>query len=242
MAKRIALVTGGTRGIGHAISIALQKAGYTVAANYAKNDAAAKAFHKETGIHVFKWNVKNLDECVEGVARLEKDLGGPVDVLINNAGITRDSMLHKMSSEDWHHVLETNLTSCFNMSRAVIPNMRERGFGRIINISSINAQMGQMGQTNYAAAKAGMLGFTKSLARENAIKGITVNAVAPGYTNTEMIQAVPEKVMEKIIAQIPVGRVGEPEDIARCVVFLAADDAGFITGETISVNGGHHME
>lgn len=239
---RIALVTGGTRGIGHAVCVSLKKAGYTAIANYAHNEEAAERFRKETGLKAYKWDVKNLEECVAGVAKMEKDLGAPVDVLVNNAGITRDAMMHKMSYEDWHNVIETNLTSCFNMSRAVIPGMRERGFGRIVNISSINAQMGQMGQTNYAAAKAGMLGFTKSLARENAIKGITVNAVAPGYTRTEMIQHVPEKVMEKIVAQIPIGRLGEPEDIARCVVFLAADEAGFITGETLSVNGGHHME
>lgn len=237
---RIALVTGGTRGLGAAICKALKDAGYTVAATYHRNVEGAEAFQKETGIHIFKWDVANFEECRDGVLRVEKDYG-PVDILVNNAGITRDAMLHKMDEQAWHEVMETNLTSCFSMSHAVLPHMRERGFGRIINISSINGLMGQMGQTNYSAAKAGMLGFTRALARESAAKGITVNAIAPGYTMTEMVAKVPEKVLERIVAQIPVGRLGEPEDIARAVVFLAADEAGFITGETLNVNGGHLM-
>lgn len=239
---RIALVTGGTRGIGAAIAIGLKEAGYKVAANYGANDEAAAKFKAAEGIAVFKWDVGNLDECIAGVAKVKAELGGDVEILINNAGITRDNMMHKMSGEDWHKVIDTNLSSCFNMSRAVIEPMRANGFGRIISISSINAQAGQMGQTNYSAAKAGLLGFTKALARESAFKGITVNAIAPGYINTEMVAAVPENVMKGIIAQIPVGRLGKPEEIARAVLFLAADEAGFITGETISVNGGHHME
>ncbi|NDF12087.1 MAG: acetoacetyl-CoA reductase [Proteobacteria bacterium] len=240
--SRVALITGGTRGIGAAISKAMKDAGYRVAANYARNDEAAEAFKKETGIPVYKWNVADPEECINGIIKVEKDMDAPVQVLVNNAGITRDAVLHKMSPDDWHRVIETNLTSCFNMTRAVITGMRDKSFGRIISISSINAQLGQFGQTNYSAAKAGILGFTKALSRETAAKGITVNAIAPGYIDTEMVHAVSQDVLDKIVAQIPVRRLGKPEEIARAVVFLAADDAGFITGETISVNGGHHME
>ncbi|WP_421699929.1 acetoacetyl-CoA reductase [Ancylobacter sp.] len=235
---RVALVTGGTRGIGAAIGKALKAAGYTVAANYAGNDAAAAAFTAETGIATFKWDVSDFEACKAGIAEVTEKLG-PVEVLVNNAGITRDGMLHKMSPENWHAVLNTNLTSVFNMCRNVIEDMRERGFGRIVNISSINGQKGQMGQTNYSAAKAGEIGFTKALAQEVARKGITVNAICPGYIATEMVLAVPKDVLEKsILPQIPVGRLGQAEEIARCVVFLAADDAGFITGSTLSANGG----
>ncbi len=238
---RVALVTGGTRGIGHAICVALKQAGYTVVANYAKNHDAAETFKQETNIPVYSWDVGSFDGCEQGVRLIETD-HGPIEVLVNNAGITRDGMMHKMSPEDWSAVINTNLSSCFNMSKAVIGKMREAGHGRIINISSINAQEGQLGQTNYSAAKAGILGFTKALARETARKGITVNAIAPGYIKTDMTGKVPENVMQSIIDQIPVARLGEPEEIARCVLFLAADEAGFITGETLSVNGGHHME
>lgn len=238
--SRIALVTGGTRGIGAAISIALKEAGCTVAATYNRNQEKAEAFHKDTGIHVFQWDVSDFDACQKSVEQIEKELG-PIDILVNNAGITRDTTLHKMDQDMWSDVVHTNLDSCFNMCRAVINGMRERTFGRIVNISSVNGLKGQFGQTNYAASKAGMRGFTKSLAYETANKGITVNAVAPGYTDTEMVRAVPEKVLEKIIAQVPVGRLASAEDIARTVVFLAADDAGFITGETINVNGGQYM-
>lgn len=241
MPNRVALVTGGTRGIGHAICVALKAAGYTVAANYATNHEAAKKFEAETGVKTYSWDVSSFDACAKGVAQVEAELG-PVEVLINNAGITRDGMMHKMKAEDWLSVINTNLTSCFNMSKAVIEKMREKGFGRIVNISSINAQSGQMGQTNYSAAKAGILGFTKALARESARKGITVNTVAPGYVKTDMTSHVPEAALKSIIDQIPVGRMGEPEEIARCVLFLVAEEAGFLTGETLSVNGGHHME
>jgi acetoacetyl-CoA reductase len=235
---RVALVTGGTRGIGAAIGKALKAAGYTVAANYAGNDAAAAAFSAETGIATFKWDVSDFEACKAGIAEVTEKLG-PVEVLVNNAGITRDGMLHKMTPENWHAVLNTNLTSVFNMCRNVIEDMRERGFGRIVNISSINGQKGQMGQTNYSAAKAGEIGFTKALAQEVARKGITVNAICPGYIATEMVLAVPKDVLEKnILPQIPVGRLGQAEEIARCVVFLAADEAGFITGSTLSANGG----
>jgi len=237
---RVAVVTGGTRGIGAAISIALQDAGYSVAATFAGNVEKANAFKAETGIGVYQFDVGAFDACVEGIAQIESDLG-PVEVLVNNAGITRDGTLHRMSDENWNAVIETNLNSCFNMSRAVIEGMRDRGFGRIINISSLNGQSGQIGQTNYSAAKAGMIGFTRALARESASKGITVNAIAPGYINTEMVQAVPVEALEKVIAGIPVRRLGEPEEIARCVTFLAADDAGFITGSTLSANGGQYM-
>ncbi len=237
---RVALVTGGTRGIGAAIARALQNAGHRVAVNYAGNDEAAARFTKETGIKAYKWSVADYDACVEGVRQVEADLG-PIDILVNNAGITRDAMFHKMTREQWQQVMQTNLDGLFNMTHPIWPGMRERGFGRVINISSINGQKGQMGQANYAAAKAGDIGFTKSLAQEGARKGITVNAICPGYIATEMVMAVPEKVREGIIAQIPVGRLGEPEDIARCVVFLASDDAGFITGATLTANGGQYM-
>ncbi len=239
---RLALVTGGTRGIGAAIAKALKQSGYLVAVSYAHNDSAANIFAKEHDIKVYKWDVANLNECAKGVLKIKKDFGQSIDILVNNAGIIKDVMLQKMPEEVWHNVIDTNLGSCFNTCREVIQDMRDKMFGRIINISSINAQAGQVGQTHYSAAKAGILGFTKALARENASKGITVNAVAPGYIKTDMTDAVPESVMEAIISQIPVKRLGNPEEIARTVVFLAADDAGFITGETISVNGGHHME
>ncbi|MFD1327800.1 beta-ketoacyl-ACP reductase [Mycoplana ramosa] len=239
--SRVALVTGGTRGIGAAISTALKRAGYKVAATYAGNDEAANAFKAETGISVYKWDVSSYDACAEGIAKVEADLG-PIGVLVNNAGITRDAMFHKMTPQQWSEVINTNLTGLFNMTHPVWTGMRDRSFGRIINISSINGQKGQMGQVNYSAAKAGDLGFTKALAQEGAAKGITVNAICPGYIGTEMVRAVPEKVLnERIIPQIPVGRLGEPEEIARCVLFLASDDAGFITGSTISANGGQFV-
>jgi acetoacetyl-CoA reductase len=241
MTQRTALVTGGTRGIGAAISKALQAAGYKVAANYAGNDEAAAAFSKETGIPVFKWDVSSHEACAAGIAAVEAALGS-VDVLVNNAGITRDSFLHKMSYEQWNAVVNTNLNSLFNMCRPVIDGMRARNFGRIVCISSINGQKGQAGQTNYSAAKAGEIGFVKALAQESAAKGITVNAICPGYIATEMVKAVPTDVLEKkILPHIPVGRLGEPEEIARCVVFLAADDAGFITGSTLTANGGQYI-
>ncbi len=238
---RVALVTGGSRGIGAAISKALKEAGHSVAANYAGNDEAANAFKSETGIPVYKWSVADYDACAKGIAQVEADLG-PVDVLVNNAGITRDAMFHKMTPEQWNEVISTNLTGLFNMTHPVFPGMRERGFGRIVNISSVNGQKGQMGQANYSAAKAGDIGFTKALAQEGAFKGVTVNAVCPGYIGTEMVRAVPEEVLKsKILPQIPVGRLGEPEEIARCVVFLASDESGFITGSTLSANGGQYM-
>jgi acetoacetyl-CoA reductase len=238
---RVALVTGGTRGIGAAISKALAGAGYKVAANYAGNDEAAQKFKGETGIPVFKWDVSYYEACVDGIKQVEAALG-PVEVLVNNAGITRDGMFHRMRPDQWTAVINTNLGSLFNMCRPVIEGMRERKFGRIVNISSINGQKGQMGQVNYSAAKAGEIGFTKALAQEAARSGITVNAICPGYINTEMVQAVPKDVLDKnIIPQIPVGRLGEPEEIARAVVFLVADDAGFVTGSTLSANGGQVM-
>jgi acetoacetyl-CoA reductase len=238
---RVAVVTGGTRGIGAAVSKALHGAGYRVAANYGGNDAAAEKFKAETGIPVYKWDVSSYDNCVEGLKKVEADLG-PVDVLVNNAGITRDAMFHRMKPEQWTAVINTNLGSLFNMCRPVIEGMRERKFGRIINISSINGQKGQMGQANYSAAKAGEIGFTKALAQEGARAGITVNAICPGYINTEMVQAVPKEVLEKnILPLIPVGRLGEPEEIARCVLFLASDEASFITGSTLTANGGQYM-
>ena len=237
---RTAIVTGGTRGIGAAISEALKDAGYRVAATYAGNDAAAEEFKKRTGIAVYKFDVSDFDACQQAVKQIEADMG-PVEVLVNNAGITRDGTLHKMNFEKWNAVIQTNLSSCFNMCRAVIEGMRERKFGRIVNIGSINGQAGQYGQVNYAAAKSGIHGFTKALAQEGAAAGITVNAVAPGYIDTEMVRAVPENVLEKIVAKIPVGRLGKAEEIARGVLFLASDDAGFITGSTLSINGGQHM-
>ena len=237
---RVAVVTGGTRGIGRAISVGLKNAGYKVAANYGGNDQAAQQFHAETGIPVYKFDVSDFAACADGVKKIEGDLG-PVEVLVNNAGITRDSTMHRMSWEQWNAVIQTNLSSCFNMSRAVIDGMRSRGFGRIVNIGSINGQAGQYGQVNYAAAKSGIHGFTKALAQEGAGRGITVNAVAPGYVDTEMVRAVPAEVLEKIIARIPVGRLGKAEDISRTVLFLVADDADFITGSTLSINGGQHM-
>jgi acetoacetyl-CoA reductase len=237
---RVAVVTGGTRGIGRAISVALNNAGYRVAANYGGNDQAAQLFNAETGIPAFKFDVSDFNACAEGIRAIEAALG-PVEILVNNAGITRDATMHRMSYEQWHAVIQTNLASCFNMSRAVIDGMRSRGFGRIVNIGSINGQAGQYGQVNYAAAKSGIHGFTKALAQEGAARGITVNAVAPGYVDTEMVRAVPPDVLEKIIARIPVGRLGKAEDIARTVLFLVADEADFITGSTLSVNGGQHM-
>jgi len=238
---RVAVVTGGTRGIGAAISKALKAAGYKVAANYGGNDEAAAKFKAETGINVYKWDVSSYEACVEGLKQVVTELG-PVEVLVNNAGITRDSTFHRMKHEQWLAVINTNLVSLFNMCRPVIEGMRERKFGRIINISSINGQKGQIGQTNYSAAKAGEIGFTKALAQENARAGVTVNAICPGYINTEMVQAVPKEVLEKsILPLIPIGRLGEPEEIARCVVFLASDDAGLITGSTLSANGGQVM-
>jgi acetoacetyl-CoA reductase len=238
---RVAIVTGGTRGIGAAISKALKAAGYQVAAIYHSNEQAAAAFKAETGVHVYKWDVSDYNACVAGLASVEKDLG-PADILVNNAGITKDGMFHKMTPDQWYAVINTNLNSLFNMTRPVIEGMRERGFGRIINISSVNGQKGQMGQSNYSAAKAGDIGFTKALAQENANKGITVNVICPGYIATEMVKAVPKEVLEKsILPQIPLRRLGEPEEIARCVVFLAADEAGLITGSTLSANGGQYM-
>jgi len=237
---RVALVTGGSRGIGAAISVALKSAGYTVAANYAGNDEAAEKFKAETGIPVYKWSVADYDACAAGIGRVEADLG-PVSVLVNNAGITRDAMFHRMTREQWKDVIDTNLNGLFNMTHPLWSGMRDRKFGRIINISSINGQKGQMGQSNYAASKAGDIGFTKTLAQEGARAGITVNAICPGYIGTEMVRAVPEKVLETIVAQIPTGRLGEPDEIARCVVFLASDDSGFITGSTLTANGGQYM-
>jgi len=238
---RVAVVTGGTRGIGEAISKALKAAGYKVAANYAGNDEAAAKFKADTGIPVYKWDVSSYESCAEGLKKVEAELG-PVEVLVNNAGIARDTMFHRMKPEQWSAVINTNLNSLFNMCRPVIEGMRERKFGRIINISSINGQKGQMGQANYSAAKAGELGFTKALALESARAGITVNAICPGYIATEMVKAVPKDVMEKsILPYIPIGRLGEPEEVARCVVFLASDDASFITGSTLTANGGQVM-
>jgi acetoacetyl-CoA reductase len=239
--SQVALVTGGTRGIGAAISKALKAAGYNVAGVYPGNDEAAQKFKAETGINVYKGDVAPFDACAAGIKQVEADLG-PVDVLVNNAGITRDAQLHRMTLEQWQAVINTNLGSLFNMTRNVIEGMRARKFGRVINISSINGQKGQFGQTNYSAAKAGDIGFTKALAQEGAKSGITVNAIAPGYINTEMVQAVPKDVLEKsILPTIPIGRLGEPEEIGRCVVFLASDDAGLITGSTLTANGGQYI-
>ncbi|MDB4169966.1 acetoacetyl-CoA reductase [Planktomarina sp.] len=238
--SRIALVTGGSRGIGAAISTALQATGYTVAATYAGNDEKAAAFTAETGIKTYKWDVSDYDACAAGIAAVEADLG-LIDILVNNAGITRDAPFHKMSRDQWNDVMRTNLDGVFNMTHPLWNGMRERKFGRIINISSINGQKGQFAQANYSAAKAGDIGFTKALAQEGARAGITVNAICPGYIATEMVMAVPEKVRDSIIAQIPAGRLGEASEIARCVVFLASDDAGFITGSTMTANGGQYM-
>lgn len=238
--SRVALVTGGTRGIGEAISLALKDAGYTVVATYAGNDDAAKQFTEQTGVKAYKFDVGDYDACQAAVAQIESEVG-PVEVLVNNAGITRDGTMHKMTFEQWNAVIQTNLTSCFNMCHAILNGMRERNFGRIVNIGSINGQAGQYGQVNYAAAKSGIHGFTKALAQEGAGKGITVNAIAPGYIATEMVRAVPENVLEKIVAKIPVGRLGEASEIARGVEFLVSDKAGFITGSTLSINGGQHM-
>jgi acetoacetyl-CoA reductase len=237
---RVAIVTGGTRGIGKAISIALKGAGHAVAATYHGNDEAAAAFTKETGVNTYKWDVGDFQACQDGAAKVAAELG-PVDILVNNAGITRDATLMRMAHDDWKAVIDTNLGSCFNMSKAVFAGMRERKFGRIVNMSSINGQKGQLGQVNYSAAKAGMIGFTKALAQEGARYGITVNALAPGYIGTDMVTAVPEKVLESIVAQIPIGRLGAVEDVARAVLFLVADDAGWVTGSTLTVNGGHYM-
>jgi acetoacetyl-CoA reductase len=238
--SQVALVTGGTRGIGAAISIGLKNAGYTVAANYGGNDEAAAKFKQETGIAVFKWDVGNFESCAAGIKDVEGALG-PIAVLVNNAGITRDAMLHKMTAQQWREVVDVNLDSMFNMCRNVIDGMRERNHGRIVNISSINGQKGQMGQTNYSAAKAGIIGFTKALAQETAKKGITVNVICPGYIDTEMVQAVPPKVLEGIIATIPVGRLGKADEIAKMTAFLASDAAAFITGATMTVNGAQYI-
>jgi acetoacetyl-CoA reductase len=237
---RVAVVTGGTRGIGEAISIALKKAGYLVAANYAGNDERAKAFSHRNGIAAFKWDVSSFEECQKGMAAVESQLG-PIDVIVNNAGITRDGTMKKMTRTHWDEVLDTNLGGCYNMCKTAWDGMLARGFGRIVNIGSINGQAGQYGQVNYAAAKSGIHGFTKALAQEGAAKGVTVNAIAPGYIDTDMVAAVPAEVLAKIVARIPVGRLGKADEIARAVLFLVADDAGFITGSTMSINGGQHM-
>ena len=237
---RTAVVTGGTRGIGEAVCLALQKVGNPVAAVYAGNEDRARAFTERTGVPAYKWDVGDFSACQEGVQKVESDLG-PVEILVNNAGITRDTTMHRMTFEQWDEVLRTNLTGCFNMCRAVIEGMRSRNFGRIVNIGSVNGQAGQYGQVNYAAAKSGIHGFTKALAQEGAAKGITVNAIAPGYIDTDMVRAVPDDVLKKIIGRIPVGRLGRAEEIARGVAFLVDDDAGFITGSTVSINGGQHM-
>ena len=237
---RVAIVTGGTRGIGEAISLALRDQGLSVAANYAGNEEKARAFTERTGIRSFKWDVSDYDACMAGVQQVEAELG-PVDVLVNNAGITRDGTMKRMSRQMWDEVLDVNLGGCFNMAKAVFEGMQARKFGRIVNIGSINGQAGQYGQVNYAAAKSGIHGFTKALSQEGARAGETVNAIAPGYIDTEMVAAVPEDVLAKIVARIPVGRLGKAEEIARGVVFLCGEDAGFITGSTLSINGGQHM-
>src|SRR5437763_9730601 len=237
---RVAIVTGGTRGIGEAISLGLKNAGYRVAANYAGNEERAWAFAERTGIAVYRWDVADHEQCQQGVARVAAELG-PVDILVNNAGITRDATMRKMGRAGWDEVMDVNLGGCFNMAKAVWEGMMSRGFGRVVNIGSINGQAGQYGQVNYAAAKSGIHGFTKALAQEGAAKGVTVNAIAPGYIDTDMVSAVPANVLEKIVAKIPVGRLGKADEIARGVLFLVADDAGFITGSTLSINGGQHM-
>jgi acetoacetyl-CoA reductase len=237
---RVAVVTGGTRGIGEAISLALRDAGMTVAANYAGNEERARAFTERTGIKAYRWDVADFEACVAGVQQIEAELG-PVDVLVNNAGITRDGTMKRMNRQAWDEVIDTNLGGCFNMAKAVWDGMNARKYGRVVNIGSINGQAGQYGQVNYAAAKSGIHGFTKALAQEGARAGITVNAIAPGYIDTDMVAAVPADVLEKIVAKIPVGRLGKAEEIARGVVFLCAEDAGFVTGSTLSINGGQHM-
>jgi acetoacetyl-CoA reductase len=237
---RVAIVTGGTRGIGEAISVGLKNAGYKVASNYAGNEERARAFAEKTGIAVHKWDVADYDQCQQGVAKVAQELG-PVDILVNNAGITRDGTMRKLGRQGWDEVIDTNLGGCFNMAKAVWEGMLSRGFGRVVNIGSINGQAGQYGQVNYAAAKSGIHGFTKALAQEGAAKGVTVNAIAPGYIDTDMVSAVPANVLEKIVARIPVGRLGKAEEIARAVLFLVADEGGFITGSTLSINGGQHM-
>jgi acetoacetyl-CoA reductase len=237
---RVAVVTGGTRGIGEAISLALRDQGLTVAANYAGNEQKAREFTDRTGIKAYKWDVSDLDACMAGVQQIESELG-PVDVLVNNAGITRDGTMKRMSRQAWDDVIDVNLGGCFNMAKAVWDGMNARKWGRIVNIGSINGQAGQYGQVNYAAAKSGIHGFTKALAQEGARAGITVNAIAPGYIDTEMVAAVPEDVLAKIVARIPVGRLGKAEEIARGVTFLCGEDAGFVTGSTLSINGGQHM-
>ncbi len=239
--SRVALISGGTSGIGAAIARALQAAGYRVAVNYAFTTDRAETFQTETGIPAFQWDVRDYDACVNGIAKVEETLG-PVEILVNNAGITRDAMFHKITPQQWRDVIDTNLTGVFNMTHPVWPGMRERGFGRIVNISSINGQKGQAGQVNYSASKAGDIGFTKALAQEGASRNITVNAICPGYIGTEMVRAIPEKVLaERIVPQIPIGRLGEPEEIARCVLFLVSDEAGFITGSTMTANGGQYF-
>jgi acetoacetyl-CoA reductase len=238
--SHVALVTGGTRGIGQAIALALKAANHKVAANYLGNEEAAAQLTRQSGIPAYRFDVADFKSCEAGIKKIEQDLG-PVDILVNNAGITRDVMLHKMTPEQWSEVIATNLTCCFNLCRLVIEGMRERRFGRIVNISSINGQAGQFGQTNYAASKAGILGFTKSLALESATHGVTVNAIAPGYVETDMIRAVPASSLEKVVARIPVGRLGQAEEIARAVLLLVSDDAGFITGSTLTINGGQYM-
>ncbi len=238
--KRVALVTGGTRGIGAAISKALKNEGYLVAANFNGNDFAAKRFREETDIPTYKWSVRSYNQCELGIAKVEAELGD-ISVLVNNAGITKDGMFHKMTSEMWHDVIDTNLNGLFNMTHPIWKGMRERGFGRIINLSSINGQKGALGQVNYSSSKSGDLGFTKALALEGAAKGITVNSICPGYIATDMVKAMPEKLIESTVSQIPVGRLGEPDEIARCVIFLASRDASFITGSTITINGGQFI-
>jgi acetoacetyl-CoA reductase len=240
MTGRVAIVTGGIRGIGEAISVSLRDAGFKVAAGYGGDEAKARIFTEATGIPAWKWDVGDFKACRDAVAAIEQALG-PIDILVNNAGITRDATMHKMAHDQWDDVIRTNLTSCFNMCNAVFDGMRSRGFGRIVNIGSINGQAGQYGQVNYAAAKSGIHGFTKALAQEGAARGITVNAIAPGYIDTDMVRAVPPNVLDKIIARIPVGRLGKAGEIARGVAFLVAEDAGFVTGSTLSINGGQHM-